>query len=131
MRAALIFAGVLVLLYLLILAALFVFQRRVLYLADNTKPDLERVGIAGLRSLTVTTADGLVLVAWYLPPVRADGLVVLFLHGNAGNIGHRAYRQGCCGRGGGRFSPAIWAEGSTAWTACGHTTGRSHRRGWP
>jgi len=35
-------------------------------------------------------ADGTRLHGWYVPPVRADGPVLLWAHGNAGNISHRS-----------------------------------------
>lgn len=46
---------------------------------------------AGLRydPVTITTSDGLDLDAWFVPGPRTDSPAVLFLHGNAGNIGHR------------------------------------------
>jgi uncharacterized protein len=94
MSGALTGVGVLVLLYALVVTVLFLFQRRILYLPDNTMPDLTRTGIPGVRIMNVTTPDGLSLLAWYMPPVRDGDYVVLYLHGNAGNIGHRAYRLG-------------------------------------
>ena len=46
---------------------------------------------AGLEfeSLRLVTADGERLAAWFVAGPRDDSPVVLFLHGNAGNIGHR------------------------------------------
>jgi fermentation-respiration switch protein FrsA (DUF1100 family) len=73
-------------------ACLVAFQRRVLFLPDTTRPDLARAGVPGVREITVTTADGISLLAWYMPPAAVDAKVVLYLHGNAGHIGHRAYR---------------------------------------
>jgi fermentation-respiration switch protein FrsA (DUF1100 family) len=45
----------------------------------------------GVREVTLTTADGLSLLSWYLPagPGRP---VILYLHGNGGHIGYRADR---------------------------------------
>ena len=40
------------------------------------------------EQLTLTTADGERLDAWFVPAPQARG-VVLFLHGNAGNLSHR------------------------------------------
>jgi fermentation-respiration switch protein FrsA (DUF1100 family) len=87
-------AALLVVLYGLALAGLFLLQRRILFQPDTMRPDLARVAIAGLRAMTVTTSDGLSLLAWYLPPAREGGRVALYLHGNAGHIGHRGYRLG-------------------------------------
>jgi fermentation-respiration switch protein FrsA (DUF1100 family) len=104
MRAALIAGGCLAISYCLIAAALFLLQRRILFRPDRPRPGLPRIVVPGLREVTVTTPDGLSLLCWYLPPRGtygrgtsgrgADDRVVLYLHGNAGHIGHRAFRLG-------------------------------------
>jgi uncharacterized protein len=94
MSNALIGAGALLILYIMVVTVLFFLQRRILFLPDNTAPDLTRAGIPGVRLVNVPTPDGLSLLAWYMPPMRDGDYVVLYLHGNAGNIGHRAYRLG-------------------------------------
>jgi hypothetical protein len=94
MRGALIGAGVLAASYVLIATLLFLLQRRILYHPYRTPPDLAGTGLPDVRQMTVTTADGLALLAWYLPPARDSGRVVLYLHGNAAHIAHRAYRLG-------------------------------------
>jgi fermentation-respiration switch protein FrsA (DUF1100 family) len=48
--------------------------------------------VPGALAVTVRTADGLDLLAWQVPPDRETQPVVLYLHGNGGNIGHRAAR---------------------------------------
>lgn len=40
------------------------------------------------EDVSLTTSDGVSLHAWYLP-VKKSGRVLLFFHGNAGNISHR------------------------------------------
>jgi pimeloyl-ACP methyl ester carboxylesterase len=71
-----------------LLGLLWVFQRRLIYLPDPSPvPPAARV-LPGARDVTLTTADGLRLGAWYVPgdhPVR-----VLVTGGNAGNRLHRA-----------------------------------------
>ena len=79
-------------LYLLVALGLFLLQRRILFLPDRTPPDLARTGIPGLRTVAVAAADGLSLLSWYLPPPGEAAPVVLYLHGNAGHIGHRVAR---------------------------------------
>jgi fermentation-respiration switch protein FrsA (DUF1100 family) len=78
--------------YAVLVGALYVVQRRLLYLPDTTAPDPQRVGIPGIEVLRLQTDDGLSLLAWYLPPAEPGGFVVLYLHGNGGHIGHRAVR---------------------------------------
>ncbi len=79
-------------LYGLVLATLFVAQRHILFRPDRTPPIAERIGQPGLRAVRVATADGLDLLAWFLPPPTDGAPTVLYLHGNAGHIGYRGER---------------------------------------
>lgn len=77
--------------YLVLVLITYLNQADMLYLPDVTGGRSEATPAdAGLEyeSVTLTTADGLKLDAWYLPAANARG-VVLFCHGNAGNITHR------------------------------------------
>lgn len=78
--------------YCVLVLGLFVFQRRLLFLPDISAPDPVRAGVPNAIVERVMTDDGLPLLAWYRPPPRPDGFTVLFLHGNGGNIAHRAGR---------------------------------------
>ncbi len=99
-------AAVAATLYGCVLAGLFLFQRRILYLPDRERPDAARAGVAGLTETRIATADGLSLLAWYMPPAAPDGFVVLYLHGNAGHLGHRVCRFApFAARGWGVFMP--------------------------
>lgn len=51
-----------------------------------TTPD--RQGMP-FESITVKSSDNVVLSAWYVPAKKDSARVVLFAHGNAGNISHR------------------------------------------
>jgi len=78
----------LVLSYLALVAFVYVRQPKMLYFPtgqiEQTPADI------GLSFDTVTfkTADGLTIAAWYIPAPDARA-VLLFCHGNAGNISHR------------------------------------------
>jgi uncharacterized protein len=79
--------------YLAALAALFIFQRSLLYVPDTAAPTLAEVGLQGvMEPVRTATADGLQLLAWYRPPSSNPGLILVYFHGNAGHIGHRADR---------------------------------------
>ena len=84
--------GSLLLIYALVLARLYIFQRRLLFIPDTALPDPERAGLPDAHIIHASTDDGLSLLAWHFPPSRPDGFTVLLLHGNAGNIGDRADR---------------------------------------
>jgi fermentation-respiration switch protein FrsA (DUF1100 family) len=76
--------------YLLVLACLYVFQRQLLYFPDRSRPEHGHFAELGVREVWLTTKDGLSLLSWYLPP-REGRPVILYFHGNGGNIGHRAH----------------------------------------
>lgn len=76
--------------YMLAVAGLYAFQRQLLYFPDTNRPEPSLVGVPGVEVLQLVAADGIPLLAWYAPPAHKDDFVVLYLHGNAGNIGYRA-----------------------------------------
>lgn len=85
-----IFAGIALAVYLGLSLVLFFMQSRVLYQPwrgyDVTPGD---VGLA-FEAVTLHTADGLGIAAWYVPAAAGEGRwTVLFCHGNAGNNAHR------------------------------------------
>lgn len=85
--------GVIVAVYLALLALLFFMQRSLLFVPNRQRPDLAEAGLAPtMRAVELVTADGLRLLAWYQPPAGNPGALLLYLHGNAGHIGHRADR---------------------------------------
>ncbi len=79
-----------IILYLSLAAVLYLLQGRLLYIPFReiaVTPD--QVGIA-YEEHRLTAADGKTLAAWWLPVENSRG-VLLFCHGNAGNISHRLY----------------------------------------
>ncbi|MCH8967142.1 MAG: alpha/beta hydrolase [Planctomycetes bacterium] len=65
-------------------------QRRMIYFPTSEYHSIPTdVGLA-FEEVMLETADGLSLVAWYVPAVEAKGSV-LFCHGNAGNISDRLH----------------------------------------
>jgi alpha-beta hydrolase superfamily lysophospholipase len=76
---------------LLLLATLWFFQRRLIYLpsTDSVPPAAEM--LSGARDVQLRTSDGLRLGAWFVPAEQPDrGQAVLVANGNAGNRAHRA-----------------------------------------
>jgi uncharacterized protein len=70
---------------------LWLFQRRLIYLPDSSAVPPAVEVIDGARDVTLRTADGLELGAWYVP--ASDGnaaATVLVANGNAGNRANRA-----------------------------------------
>ena len=77
--------------YAVVLLALFVFQSRLVYFPNMPSraigPGPDSIGLA-YEPVEIITEDGIKLDAWYVPAQEPRG-VVLFFHGNAGNISHR------------------------------------------
>jgi len=74
--------------YVGLLVILFVFQSHLIYFPQ--KEIYETPGRAGLsyEAVFFETTDGVKLSGWFVPAEKPRG-VVLFCHGNAGNISHR------------------------------------------
>lgn len=87
--------------YLTLVAGLYVWQRKIIFITGTERPDVVIAGVPDAEIVSVPTADGLRLNAWYAASASADRPVALFLHGNAGHIGHRADRMR-------RFQAAGW-----------------------
>jgi uncharacterized protein len=79
--------------YILCLILLVLAQRSIIF-APNQEPADLSLALApdGMREIAVTSADGLDLKSWYLPPARADFPVIVYFHGNAGHRGGRVER---------------------------------------
>ena len=78
----------LILIYMLLIAYVYVKQGSMLYFPLK---EIETTPLAtGLdyQEVTLRTKDGVDISAWYIPAENARGFV-LFCHGNAGNISHR------------------------------------------
>ena len=90
----LLFGGLaaILLLYALLVGGLFLAQRSLLYLPDQTRPQLGPLAELGFREITLDTEDGLSLLAWYRPP-NSGAPVIAYFHGNGGHLGYRANRM--------------------------------------
>jgi fermentation-respiration switch protein FrsA (DUF1100 family) len=100
--ALLIAAGV----YCAAVAVMYALQRRLMYPGSERAEPPETVGLDGVLPVRLPTADGLELLAWWMPP--ADGRpVVLYWHGNAGPLHCRANKFRAFGAAGyGMLMPA-------------------------
>jgi len=74
--------------YILFAGFLFVFQSRYVYFPERILlADPSSIGL-DFESVSFETEDGVRLFGWFIPEENARS-VVLFCHGNAGNISHR------------------------------------------
>lgn len=78
------------LIYALIVLLLFVFQQRLVFFPTtgdySTTPDFINLS---WRDVSLTTEDGVRIAAWFVDGPDDDAPVVLFFHGNAGDMSHR------------------------------------------
>lgn len=77
--------------YVLIGALLYVAQRAIMYFPDRERVTPARAGLPEADELVLATADGQRILAWHLRP-RDDHPVVVYFHGNGGNLGYRVPR---------------------------------------
>jgi hypothetical protein len=74
-----------------LLALMYVFQRALMYFPDTARTPPAAAGLPQAEEVVLTTDDGERLVAWHVPP-QPGKPVVLYFHGNAGNLPVRADR---------------------------------------
>jgi len=74
--------------YLAVVALMWFFQERLIYIPSrNVEWTPENYGLP-FEDVTLKTGDGVELNGWFVPAAEEKG-VVLFCHGNAGNVSHR------------------------------------------
>jgi fermentation-respiration switch protein FrsA (DUF1100 family) len=66
-------------------------QDQFVYFPDTERPSLAALRLPSVREVQLKTADGLTLLAWWLPP-QGDAPVIVYCHGNGGNIAYRGER---------------------------------------
>lgn len=75
--------GVAALLYALVVAGFYVFQRAIMYPAPRGYVPPEATGLAEVTVVGLETDDGETLTVWWLAPPRPDAPVAVYFHGNA------------------------------------------------
>lgn len=78
--------------YAVIVLALYIVQRSLIYFPDNNLPPPSFFGLPDMEVMDVTTSDGLTLKGWYREPVERGKPVILMFHGNASHIGIRNFK---------------------------------------
>ena len=78
-----------IIVYVMVVGILWFMQRDMLFHRSTGRPMLNDPSLIERREIVcLTTADGLHLQSWYFRADRAGAPTVLFLHGNAGDIGN-------------------------------------------
>lgn len=85
-------AGSLVLLYAVAVAALYLFQRALVYpIPQSGRTSPAAAGFSEAEEIVVPTRDGESIILWHVPP-KANRPVVIFFHGNAEVLAWRVPR---------------------------------------
>jgi fermentation-respiration switch protein FrsA (DUF1100 family) len=77
--------------YAIVLVAMYVFQRSLMYFPDTRHVAPAAAGFPQAREVALTSADGTRLSAWYVP-AQAGRPLVIYFQGNAGGLDLRAER---------------------------------------
>lgn len=77
--------------YLAFNAFVYAKQREMMYIPSPERVAPADVGLGAVEEVALTTASGIELTSWFARP-QAGRPTVLFFHGNAGAVRHRAYR---------------------------------------
>jgi len=77
--------------YLALLLFLYIVQRHLIYFPSKQAITPEEAGVPEMHEVELKTEDGLAIKAWYKEPVNPEYPTIVYFHGNAGNIGNRAF----------------------------------------
>lgn len=77
--------------YVLILGLLFFFQRKLQYIPMGKVGPVSFYNLDDFAEEKITTEDGIKILSWY-KPAKKNEKIILYFHGNAGNLGDRAHK---------------------------------------
>jgi len=86
--------------YLILLLLLFVFQRKIQYLPLGKTRDVASYNLKGFTAEILTTDDDINILSWYKKPSNNNNKIILYFHGNAGNLGDRSHKFATFSKGG-------------------------------
>lgn len=78
--------------YLFLVGIFYIFQRQFIYQPHSGEINPKKLGLPTVKLIQLKTSDGVLLDAWFHPAKNDDTPTIVYFHGNAGNLGHRADR---------------------------------------
>ena len=114
--------GFLAAFYVILVGALYLFQRSLIYFPDRSRAQPAAFGVGEMAPVTLSTADGYDLVAWWRAPEATGAPVGVFFHGNAGHIGFRGFKMR-------PFLDQGWGVLLTTWRGYSGNPGRPTEQG--
>ena len=82
------FLSAAVAIYLIFLAGLFIFQRKMMYFPGGPTQPAASLGLPQAQTLRLETKSGQTIVAWYQPAAHGKS-IFLYFHGNGGTLAGR------------------------------------------
>ena len=83
----------LILLYCGLVVFIYFYQRKMQYHPDRNDPGAPKdSGVGDMSVIQLKTSDKAEIYAWFAPPKKKGGKVVVLFHGNAGNIAGRGVK---------------------------------------
>jgi len=82
------FVRIAIVIYVVLVILMVVFQSRFIYFPEHRIYETPRLMGLPFEDVSFETSDGVKLSGWFIPVEQPKG-VILFCHGNAGNISHR------------------------------------------
>lgn len=76
-----------------LILALYLGQRGMLYFPDHSQPHPHEHGLQDMESIRIAVDDRVEVLAWWHPPADDRHPVLVYFHGNSGNIGERAHKM--------------------------------------
>ena len=80
-----------VIIYLLVLAFLFIFQRSLMYHPDENNYSGDKLEV-DIQKVRIKTKDNIELLGWFHNKNLKDYKTILYLHGNAGKLENRIHK---------------------------------------
>lgn len=93
LRIATVIIAVLCGIYVSLVAAAYIFQTKIQYWPYTQRAETPaEFGLSEMKEVYIRSDDGLNLLAWYVPPARKDGKIVVIFHGNCCTLAYRAVK---------------------------------------
>lgn len=76
--------------YVLFCAIMFLIQRKLQYLPTGKLGSIDNYQLTDFKTYQLITKDNIKITTWFKKPQNNKQKILLFFHGNAGNLGNRA-----------------------------------------
>lgn len=91
MKGTTVILGLILAVYLGVNALAYTNQREMMYIPSTERVSPADIGLDSVDEVTLATGSNVKLISWFARP-KNNRPTVLFFHGNAGAVSHRAYR---------------------------------------